>query len=256
MEAAAPFPLDWLDGRAQHWGMATAFNYATYGAFKTAGRSVAATPKRLARALGLKNRYLRFMRGIDRDGPVVEIGCGGGEFMEELRGAGFTDVVGVDCSPSYSSPGVIVGDAYGFISQQRDRSLSAIVALDVLEHFDASETAALLKASARKLATDGRIVVRVPNGASPLGLPNQNGDVSHRAVLTEVSLAQLAFDACLQVRCYAEPFAYPRSISALTGLVMWPVYAAITRAVLAAFGQSPKVLTPNLICVMAHRTVT
>jgi SAM-dependent methyltransferase len=234
--------------------MATAFDYATYGAFKKAGSGVVATPKRLARALGLKNRYLRFMRGVDHDGTVVEIGCGGGEFMGELRAAGFTDVVGVDCSPSYSAPGVIVGDAYGFISNQRDHSLGAIVALDVLEHFEATETAALLKASARKLAADGRILVRVPNGASPLGLPNQNGDVSHRTVLTEVSIAQLAFDAGLQVRCYAEPFAYPRSISAVAGLLMWPIYATMTRAVLAAFGQSPKVLTPNLICVMAHRS--
>ncbi len=235
--------------------MATAYDYASYGAFK---RQAAITRSSIARraytALGLRNRYLRFLDGLPSSARIVEVGCGDGSFVRTLRAAGFADTVGVDCSPSYAASDVIVADAAEYLDGERDGSLGAVIAFDVLEHLTVEDGQRLLKVAARKLAPTGRIVIRLPNAGSPLALFNQYGDLSHRSAMTEVSLGQMAFDAGLDAKCFAEPLSYPRSLTGLTGVIMWPIYAGVLRSALAAFGQRPRVITPNLVCQMTHRT--
>jgi SAM-dependent methyltransferase len=235
--------------------MATVFDYAEYGNFKSSTQITGiARWKQLARKFGLPNRYIKFFRDIDRFGHVVEIGCGNGEFMRELRSAGFVSVSGVDCCPSYAANDIATGDATAYLQNLPDASCGAIVALDVLEHFEADEAMQWLVVAAQKLRADGRIVVRVPNMASPLAMAIQFGDLSHRTAYTEVSMTQAAFDAGLSCNAFAEPRSYPRSVASIAGLILWPLYSACTKAVLAAFGQRVRILTPSIVYVLRHAT--
>jgi len=233
-----------------------AYDYLSYGSFKG---STAATPHgwlvRAARKLGLRNRYLRFVRDRPRNEPLIEIGCGNGAFMREVLDAGFERVVGLEPSPSYApvvDPGLIVrAYAQEFFDPLAQGSIGTVVALDVFEHIPAVDLSALLRCIESRLAPGGALVIRVPNLASPLSLFNFFGDLSHTTPLNEMSMRQLAHDTQFgKIRFHAEPFAYPRTLAAVFGIVIWGIYRLTTCALLAAFGVKAQVLTPNLICVL------
>jgi predicted TPR repeat methyltransferase len=227
--------------------MPTTFDYSGYGSWKREGSKRRWRPR-------LPNRYIRFLKGIERSRPVIELGCADGSFMEVMRQAGFTDVRGIDICPEYAGcEGVEIGDASEIITRAADASLGGVIALDVFEHIPQDDLRRLLVACRAKLAEGGQIVFRVPNAGAALGLVNQNGDLSHVNAFNEISVRQLAFDTGLRVvQVHSEPFAYPRSLEALGGLLLWPLYAGVTRAVFAAYGHKPKVITPNLICILAE----
>jgi len=226
--------------------MAAAFNYSTYASWKRQGEARQRWRPRLP------NRYLRFLRGIDRSKPVIELGCADGSFMNVMRAAGFANVRGIDACVEYADcDGVEIGDASEIVTRSLDDSLGGIIALDVFEHIQLDDLRSLLSACRTKLSDGGEVVFRVPNAGTPLGLINQYGDVSHVNAFNEVSARQIAFEAGFtRVDVQPEPFAYPRSLSALAGLALWPLYAGVTRAIFAAYGQKPKVITPNLICIL------
>lgn len=225
--------------------MAGTYDYSNYGSWKGVGAVRKWRPN-------LPNRYVRFLSEVDRSKPVVELGCADGSFMKAMRQVGFTDVRGIDLCPEYAGcPDVEIGDARAIIDRAADGSLGGVVALDVFEHIPQTDLRELLIACRRKLSLGGQVIFRVPNAGSALGLINQNGDMSHVNAFNEVSVRQLAFDTGLKVgRVAEEPFGYPRSIAALAGIALWPAYKAAMRAVFAAYGQRPSVITPNLICVL------
>lgn len=230
--------------------MPQAYDYSSYGEMKMRQAAGESRWERLSRRMGVRNRYLRLVRGIDLTLPVVELGCGDGSFIRALHNFGFKHVQGVDLSPSYAmSEDCVVGDAQSFLRQQAPASVGLILALDVFEHISQPELLDLLLLAKSRLQKDGRIVFRVPNMGSPLGLINQFGDLSHRLGLNEISVRQLAFEAGLQIHSVeAEPFAYPRSLSTILGYLAWPIYRTMTKLAYAAFGQHVRILTPNLIC--------
>lgn len=226
--------------------MAKAFDYSGYGSWKQQSGARGWRPR-------LPNRYIRFLKDLDRSKPVIELGCADGSFMRAMREVGFADVRGIDICPEYAgNDGVEIGDGSEIIARARDGTLGGVIALDVFEHIPQDDLRQLLITCRTKLTEGGQVIFRVPNGGVALSLLNQNGDMSHVNVFNEVSVKQLAFDTGLRVvKVHAEPFAYPRSPAALAGLALWPVYKGLMRAIFAAYGQRPQVMTPNLICVLS-----
>jgi SAM-dependent methyltransferase len=232
------------------------FDYGDYGAFKTSGTPPpSGWARRVARRLGLGNRYLRFLAQASRSQPLVEIGCGDGAFLVVLSQAGFQKLRGIEPSPSYQQvapPGSIVrGFANEYFLQVPSASVGTVVALDVFEHIPVADLRGLLALVADRLVPGGLLMFRVPNLAGGLGLFNYFGDVSHTTALNEVSLKQLAFGTSFtRVDIQPEPLAYPRTAMGLIGLLAWLPYRFFNAAVLAAFGIRAHVLTPNLVCTM------
>jgi SAM-dependent methyltransferase len=237
------------------------YDYGNYGAFKDSYRgSNSGALARIARALGFRNRYLRFLRSAERDKLVLEIGCGNGEFLDQLLLHGFTRVHGVDPSPTFQpvvDPHLITQQyASEYLHKCSPASIGAVVALDVFEHIHAPELRDLLVLIYDRLLPSGVVMFRVPNMASSTALANYFGDLSHRTALTEVSIRQLVFQLGFTLRgIYPEPFAYPRSLATLLGILTWPFYRTFTRLILSAFGIRPPVLTPNLVCVLVKPPV-
>jgi SAM-dependent methyltransferase len=232
------------------------FDYEDYGAFKgIAAPAQAGSARRLAQRLGLRNRYLKFLEGVSRTQPLVEIGSGDGSFLVTLSDAGFQKLRGIEPSPSYRSVApagsIVQGYAQDYFEHASPASIGTVLALDVFEHIPVADLRRLLALIADRLVPGGTLVFRVPNLAGGLGLFNFHGDLSHTTALNEVSLRQLAYGTpFVQVEVRPEPLAYPRTPMGVVGLLLWLPYKYCTMAVLAAFGIKARILTPNLVCIM------
>jgi 2-polyprenyl-3-methyl-5-hydroxy-6-metoxy-1,4-benzoquinol methylase len=131
-------------------------------------------PKRtLARALCLRPRL---REDLDRlimylppqtDGRVVDVGCGSGATLDQLRKLGWR-VEGVDSDPkaaaAASSRGLRVH--LGSLPDQRypDGSMDAVTMSHVIEHV--LDPVSLLRECRRVLKPDGRLIVVTPNAGS------------------------------------------------------------------------------------------
>lgn len=131
---------------------------------------------------------------------VLEVGCGLGQFLLYLQAKGVSDFLGFDQDAALADhvPDAVrehfrVADVWGFLAFGAEgRTFDRIVLFDVLEHFAPTDGARLLAGLAAILRPRGRIVVKVPNAASPWGAQHQCGDLTHKAAYTPKSLRQLA----------------------------------------------------------------
>lgn len=109
----------------------------------------------------------RALRGLDRNGLVLDVGCGGGLFLRLLQSGGYR-VLGLDSSEQAASvaarSGVPAITAALDQAPLKPRSCIAITMFHVLEHL--YEPDVYLKCARELLAPEGRLVVQVPNAAS------------------------------------------------------------------------------------------
>jgi len=169
--------------------------------------------------------------------------------------AGFSDVIGVEPSESYSAVVdralIVTGFAEEYLTRCQSDSLAAIVALDVFEHVERTKLRELIILCHSRLISGGSIVFRIPNMASPLALLNFYGDLSHVCPMNQNSVSQILFGTGFKnVSFHPEPFCYPRSIASAVGILLWPFTKAVMASALAAFGVRKTILTPNLVCVV------
>src|SRR4051794_11274015 len=94
-----------------------------------------------------------FAAALPRQGTILDIGCADNWFKTALRARGFDNVVGLDLKP----PADIVGDVHQWAQLGLEpHSIDAIVAFEVLEHDDFSQTFHDL------LKPDGRLIATTP----------------------------------------------------------------------------------------------
>lgn len=120
--------------------------------------------------------HLRFveraLRESEQDGPVLDVGCGGGLFLQLLRqrrhAGNARPFVGLDFSLDAAGAAWKtgkVGVACGSLTQApfKAGTCAAVTMFHVLEHLH--DPASYLEAAHRLLAPDGRLIVQVPNAA-------------------------------------------------------------------------------------------
>ena len=134
----------------------------------------------------------------DRSGPMAELACGHGSFLCWLKERHFTRLTGVEASREQTTfarqTGAMVCemDVNHWLAQQPDASQHALVAIDLIEHLAKDDFMELLKSSRRVLAPNGRLILRYPNGDSPLVGMNLFNDVTHVWTYTPNCLNTLA----------------------------------------------------------------
>jgi SAM-dependent methyltransferase len=134
--------------------------------------------------------------GVEPPGRVLDVGFGDGHFLNWARKTGYS-VTGVELLPELvaraSARGfeVYCGPAQSSLPSEVE-PFDLIVAFDVFEHLSAAELIDLLKFLKTVLAPGGRILGRVPNGASPFGAVFQYGDLTHGLALGPGAIRQLA----------------------------------------------------------------
>ena len=104
-----------------------------------------------------------------RDMPVIDLGCGRGEFLHLLRQEGFTAAVGVDTNGLYIRElqvrdfRVVEQDALEYLDSVRNESVAAITALQFVEHVSLEYLEKLLDLSFKKLCATGILLLETVN---------------------------------------------------------------------------------------------
>ena len=121
----------------------------------------------------------------DRCARIAELACGHGSFLAWLHERQYRELTGVDSSfeqiqlAQQTGAAVCQMDANQWLAGQRDASQQAIVAIDLIEHISRDDFMELLCGAHRVLAPGGRLILRYPNGDSPLVGRNLFNDITH-----------------------------------------------------------------------------
>ncbi len=202
--------------------------------------------------------WRRFAANRCQPQKVLEIGFGNGQFLGWCRQRGLT-ACGTETNEALLARARAAGfDCAGSLAILDAGPFDLIVLFDVLEHIPESGITAFLCSLSDRLAPQGQILLRTPNGGSPFGLNNQYGDPTHAAVLTPNKLKFLSAPAGLQM---AFSGADPRPLRGLPP-AKWPALALrlllhrlLERLVRFVFAPLPRgVLAANLLTVLRHST--
>lgn len=119
----------------------------------------------------LLERYRDLAARLCDSSPVIDIGCGRGEFVELLRAQG-VEAFGVEIDPDLVEEcrrrGLDVqhSDGLSALSARADESLGGIVLIQVIEHLTPQEAMELVALAYRKLRPGGLLVVETVNPQS------------------------------------------------------------------------------------------
>jgi SAM-dependent methyltransferase len=209
---------------------------------------------KLARVSGARSRSA--LRG-----GSLDVGCGAGELVGLLRQTGDRDVVGIDVSPeqvalaqSRGLSGIEQADLVEYL-ERHPTSFDAIVAVDVLEHFDKAEVLPVLDAILVGLRPGGRFVARVPNAEGPFGARTRYADFTHGTAFTQRSVRQVLSASGFGAISVHPTEPVVHGLLSLGRLGLWKVLALLGRLYLAVETGVIRghVLTQNLV-VVAHKT--
>lgn len=146
----------------------------------------------------VRRRQADYVQLLAGHAPVIDLGCGRGELLELLRGAGIA-ARGVEGNANAvqvcRAKGLDVahGDLVAFLDEQPPATLGAVFAAQVAEHLPPPVLAALLAAAHRALAKDGLLVLETVNVASALGfLDVYIRDLTHERPLHPETLRFMA----------------------------------------------------------------
>jgi 2-polyprenyl-3-methyl-5-hydroxy-6-metoxy-1,4-benzoquinol methylase len=134
--------------------------------------------------------YVQLFRGLS---PVVDLGCGRGEFLELLKQSGI-DAYGVDSDPAACNAArrkhltVLQDDLFDHLRQLPERSLGGVFSARVIEYLPSDLRLELISLCAKRLKPDGLIIIETINPESdfPFGR-NSRIDPTHlRPVYPEI----------------------------------------------------------------------
>ncbi len=115
--------------------------------------------------------YLKYLKEAQ---PVLDFGCGRGEFLEFLKKEGI-EAFGVDINSQFveecRSRGLKchLGDGIKYLSSLEDSSLGAVFSAQVLEHFTFTDIEKIIAVSYEKVRPGGYFIAETVNVASPSG---------------------------------------------------------------------------------------
>ncbi len=136
-------------------------------------------------------------------GPVLDVGCGRGEFLVLLREAG-VEARGVDVDADMvaycQGEGLDVeqADAFVYLAALDDGALGGIFSAHVVEHLTPPQLVQFLDLVAAKLREGGVFVAETPNPTSLIALPTFFADLSHEQPVHPKTFDLLARQAGLR----------------------------------------------------------
>jgi SAM-dependent methyltransferase len=119
----------------------------------------------------LLNIYRDLAARLEGYSPVVDIGCGRGEFLELLAERGVL-AKGIELDARLVEGAAALGldvehgDGLTYLAKQADASLGGIALIQVIEHLTPQQTIDLVALSAEKLRPGGRMVIETVNPQS------------------------------------------------------------------------------------------
>ncbi|MGZ5380914.1 MAG: methyltransferase domain-containing protein [Thermoanaerobaculia bacterium] len=129
-------------------------------------------------------------------GPVADLGCGRGEFLEALAAEG-VEAIGCDANPVMAARAqekklaVDQADLFTWLAGRADGSLGGVTAFQVVEHLPPASLFDLVELAIRKLAPSGRVLFETINPESVYAMRWFWMDLTHVRPVPAPSLAQL-----------------------------------------------------------------
>jgi SAM-dependent methyltransferase len=161
----------------------------------------------------VRDKQRGYVKDFRDAAPVLDLGCGRGEFLSLLDEAGI-EAKGVDVDADMVAyargEGLEVehAGAVEYLEGLPDGSLGGIFAAQLLEHLPAPTVVSLLELAGAKLRPGGLLVAETINPLSPLALRNYFADLTHAQPLVPETLELLARQAgfaSIETRFLNEP---------------------------------------------------
>ena len=133
----------------------------------------------------IRERQRRYLPLLEGRQPVLDAGCGRGEFLELLRAAR-VPARGVDLDPGMVARARAKGlevehaDLVSHLSGVPDGTLGVIFAAQVVEHLPYEQLLAFLRLAWQRLQPGGLLIAETVNPHSPAALKNFWTDLSHQ----------------------------------------------------------------------------
>jgi 2-polyprenyl-3-methyl-5-hydroxy-6-metoxy-1,4-benzoquinol methylase len=163
-------------------------SHLDYYKYQTTARGVKGLREVEALALARAHVYRRVVLPRlpqNRASRIAELACGHGSFLWWLKSEGFSQITGVDNSSQQVAVArevdcvVEEADVAGWLEKQPGQSVDALVGIDLVEHLTKDDFMKMLKQSSRALTPGGVLILRYPNGDSPLVGLNLFNDITH-----------------------------------------------------------------------------
>ena len=148
----------------------------------------------------IRERQRRYVADFVEAAPVLDVGCGRGEFLSLLRDAGIA-ATGVDSDRDMveicraEDLAVEHEDALAYLARLEDGSLGGIFAAQVVEHLPPGPLLRFLELASAKLRPGGVLVAETMNPLSFVALKNYFADLTHAQPLVPETLVMLARQA-------------------------------------------------------------
>jgi SAM-dependent methyltransferase len=138
---------------------------------------------------------LRGWLPADRHTPVLDLGCGPGNFLFLMEKLGYTNLTGIDLSGEQIEMArqwchqvtLIHGDIKEFLVENPGK-FGLITGFDIIEHFAKNEILPFIRQIAKALYPGGRVILQTPNAESPWGLMHRYHDLTHEIAFDPHSL--------------------------------------------------------------------
>jgi 2-polyprenyl-3-methyl-5-hydroxy-6-metoxy-1,4-benzoquinol methylase len=168
-----------------------------------------------------------------KDIAIVDLACGHGRLIHNLKKSGYQNVLGGDISEEQVAAAHRLGlteverkSISQFVSEVRKESFDVAFLMDILEHLEPQETMELLDNVYKIIRNNGILVIHVPNGEGIFGMRMRYGDFTHRCAYTPQSIRQVLM-ACgfSEVRCLEnKPIIH--GIKSLFRYLIWEILTA------------------------------
>lgn len=149
-----------------------------------------------------------FKPKLQEKSKILEIGFGNGELLGYFRTHGH-EVIGVEISDALVGRAnklgyVAYAGAVWEIADLQLEKFHLIVAFSVVEHLGYEQLNTFFLWTRQHLNDGGRLYLLFPEGASPFGLANQNGDFTHVTSLTRAKIEALCDTSNMELLSYSD----------------------------------------------------
>lgn len=168
-------------------------SYYDYQAIARGQHSVNHVLEDMERVRRTYDQVIRPWLPESKDAAIHEVACGAGVFLHWLRSVGFNNTTGSDSSEvqialaKQGGLNVVLLDAIQDLKQREIHTLDAIVALDFYEHLPKEIYLEFVAEAYRVLRPGGGLIMKGPNGDSPLVGRALYNDITHHWAITSTA---------------------------------------------------------------------
>jgi len=200
--------------------------------------------------------YQRFFKDLPKDIPILDFGCGVGQFLFFLKKSGFTNIVGIDMSEDQiqlakkMQPTLnfeYTPDSFAWLKNHA-KAFGVIVMNDVLEHIPLEQLIPTMQIIHTALYPEGRLIIKTVNANYPLGFGGRYMDLTHTTAFTDKSLKQLLLHCSFEnIICYQEEIGIYNPLFFLKKIVVYCVRGLLRSMIYFSESNWPKIISTNII---------